>query len=260
MGRLSQTRHRPPARPESLASEGSRPMTTWNPSDIRALTSPQEVQVVTRRPDGTLRSPRTIWIVGDGDKVFIRSTNGPGADWYCSAVAAGTGQILAGAAAYEVRFVKAGDEDLPLADRAYRTKYGHDASIVDHLNQPGPRSATGSAAGLEEGLTRCARWRRPLPGPHPVRPHPRGDLVEAAKESAMALSTPSRGAIRRPRAGPRTDRRPAVLETGKVYFLLAMSRWVSQRQPPVHRGRCSASSISTPPVVVHDASTPDPKG
>lgn len=117
-------------------------MTTWDPSDTQVLTSSQEVQVITRRPDGTFHSPRTIWIVGEGHQVFIRSTNGPGASWYRSAVAAGTGRILVGAAPYEVRFFKAAHEDLPLVDHAYRTKYGHYARIVDHFTKPGPRSAT----------------------------------------------------------------------------------------------------------------------
>ena len=51
-------------------------MSTWTSDTARAMTAPQEVLVATRRPDGTLRRPRTIWIVRDGERVFIRSTNG----------------------------------------------------------------------------------------------------------------------------------------------------------------------------------------
>ena len=53
-------------------------MSTWTSDTARAMTAPQEVQVATRRADGTLRRPRTIWIVRDGVRVFIRSTNGRG--------------------------------------------------------------------------------------------------------------------------------------------------------------------------------------
>jgi len=88
-------------------------MSTWTPQAARAVTAPQEVQVVIRRPDGTLRPPRIIWIVGDGDRVFIRSTNGRTADWFRGAIATGTGR-----------------------------KYGAYASIVDHLVEDGPRAAT----------------------------------------------------------------------------------------------------------------------
>ena len=118
-------------------------MSTWKPQDVDAITSPQEVQVVTRRGDGTLRVPRTIWVVGDGDRVFIRSTNGRGADWFRGATAAGAGQIRSRGTADDVRFTEVDDEaDLAAADAGYRAKYGHYASIVDHFEEAGPRSAT----------------------------------------------------------------------------------------------------------------------
>ncbi|GAA3817218.1 DUF2255 family protein [Cellulomonas soli] len=117
-------------------------MSTWTEQDAHALTAPQEVQVVTRRPDGTLRSPTIIWIVGDGDRVFVRSTNGRGAGWFRGAIATGTGQILARGTAYDVTFTEADDADLTLVDAGYRAKYGHYASIVDHLVEDGPRAAT----------------------------------------------------------------------------------------------------------------------
>jgi hypothetical protein len=108
----------------------------------RAVTAPQEVQVVIRRPDGTLRPPRIIWIVGDGDRVFIRSTNGRTADWFRGAIATGTGQVLARGTTYGVVFTKAESSDLVRVDAAYRRKYGAYASIVDHLVEDGPRAAT----------------------------------------------------------------------------------------------------------------------
>jgi len=118
-------------------------MSTWSPQDVDTITSPQEVQVVTRRGDGTLRRPRTIWIVGDGDRVFIRSPNGRGADWFRDALASGAGRIRSRGMAYDVRFTEVGDEaDLAAAHAGYRAKYGHYASIVDHLEEAGPRSAT----------------------------------------------------------------------------------------------------------------------
>jgi hypothetical protein len=118
-------------------------MNTWNIQDVRAITSPQEVQVVPRRGDGTLRRPRTIWVVGDRDRVFIRSTDGRGADWFRAAIATGAGQIIARGTTYDVRFTEVDDEaDLATADAGYRAKYGSYASIVDHLEEAGPRSAT----------------------------------------------------------------------------------------------------------------------
>lgn len=84
----------------------------WTAAEAQAVTAPEEVRVVTRRPDGSLRRPQIIWIVRHGDRVFIRSTNGRDAVWFRAAI--GT----------------------------YRHKYGHYAAIVDHLEAPGPRAAT----------------------------------------------------------------------------------------------------------------------
>jgi len=117
-------------------------MTAWSIADARAITGPQEVQIVTRRPDGTMRRPTTIWIVGDGARVFVRSTNGRSATWFRSAIASGTGRLTARGTTYDVRFTEAADNDLPAVDAAYRSKYGTYASIVDHLTQTGPRAAT----------------------------------------------------------------------------------------------------------------------
>jgi hypothetical protein len=117
-------------------------MNPWSPQETRTITSPQEVQVITRRRDGSLHRPRTIWVVSDHDRIFIRSTNGRTADWFRDVIAAGTGQIVSRGAAYDVAFTEADDGDLAAVDAAYRLKYGQYASIVDHLEGDGPRAAT----------------------------------------------------------------------------------------------------------------------
>jgi hypothetical protein len=118
-------------------------LSTWTPQTAQTITAPQEIQIVTRRPDGTLRRPRIIWIVADVDRVFIRSTNGRGADWFRGAIATGTGQIIARGTTTEVTFTEVTDDaDLTRADAGYRRKYRQYASIVDHLEEAGPRAAT----------------------------------------------------------------------------------------------------------------------
>jgi hypothetical protein len=117
-------------------------MTPWSPADARAIAAPEEVQLTTRRQDGTLRKPRTIWIVRDGDRVFIRSTNGRTADWFRAAITTGNGQVIAGGTTYDVAFRETEEGDLARVDAAYRAKYGRYAAIVDHLEQAGPRAAT----------------------------------------------------------------------------------------------------------------------
>jgi hypothetical protein len=117
-------------------------VSSWTPEAARAVTAPTEVRVLIRRPDGTLRRPRAIWIVRDGTDVFVRSMNGRTAAWFRGATATRSGQIVSGGTAYDVSFTEAAEADLPRADAAYRAKYGRYGSIVDHMEEPGPRSAT----------------------------------------------------------------------------------------------------------------------
>ena len=117
-------------------------MASWTAEQVAEIASPQEVQVLPRRRDGSLRAPTTIWIVGDGNRLFVRSTNGRTAAWFRAAIATGSGQIVSDGGASDVTFAEAAEADLPAVDTAYRHKYARYAGIVDHLLQDGPRSAT----------------------------------------------------------------------------------------------------------------------
>jgi hypothetical protein len=114
----------------------------WNSTDARAIAKPEEVRVVTRRRDGSLRRPKIIWIVGSGNRVFVRSTNGRSADWFRHAIATGSMQVIAGGTTYDVLITEVDGDALKIVDAAYRNKYGRYRSIVDHLEGEGPRSAT----------------------------------------------------------------------------------------------------------------------
>ena len=118
-------------------------MPDWSSQALRTLALAEEVHLATRRANRTLRSPRIIWVVTNGQRVYIRSTNGPGAAWYRTATATKAGQLTARGVAHDVTFTLVDDDaDLAAADAGYRAKYGRYASIVDHLEEPGPRSAT----------------------------------------------------------------------------------------------------------------------
>jgi hypothetical protein len=117
-------------------------MAAWTGEQVAQIASAGEVQVLVRRSDGTVTHPTTVWIVGDADRLFVRSTNGRTATWFRGAMATGFGQIVSGGTAYDVSFAEAPEADLPSVDVAYRQKYGDYASIVDHLVEPGPREAT----------------------------------------------------------------------------------------------------------------------
>src|SRR4051794_22633575 len=95
---------------QSTSQKGTHNMNSWNGTDARAITTPQEIQLVTTREDGSGRRPTTMWIVGDGDRVFIRSTNGRSAAWFRCAIATGTGQVIARGVARNVHFTETTDE------------------------------------------------------------------------------------------------------------------------------------------------------
>jgi len=114
----------------------------WAADDLTRIGSREEVQVSAARADGSLAPTRTIWIVDSAGRLFIRSTNGRTAGWFRAAIASGRGVIRVGSQTFDVAFAQAADSDLAAVDAAYRRKYGRYASIVDHLEETGPRAAT----------------------------------------------------------------------------------------------------------------------
>ena len=56
-----------------------------------------ELDISTRRADGTLGPPVPIWVVRVGDALYIRSWRGTGGAWYRTASAQRAGHISAAA-------------------------------------------------------------------------------------------------------------------------------------------------------------------
>jgi hypothetical protein len=53
------------------------PMTDWTTSDLDHLGRAEELQLASRRADGTLRPYVTIWVGRAGDGLYVRSAQGP---------------------------------------------------------------------------------------------------------------------------------------------------------------------------------------
>ncbi len=118
-------------------------MTAWTTDELDKIDAADELEIASVRPDGTLRSPRTIWVVRVGDDLYVRSVNGRTSGWFSGTQVRHEGRIRAGGVEKHVTFV---DVDVDVADRvdhAYRTKYRrYAASIVDHTVTVEARSAT----------------------------------------------------------------------------------------------------------------------
>jgi hypothetical protein len=118
-------------------------MTAWTNDELTRVGDAEELEISSTRRDGTLGSPRTIWVVPHGGGLYVRSVNGPSAAWFRGTRVRHEGRIQAGGVDRDVTFADAGhnlDDDI---DAAYRSKYRRYArSITDSITSPGARSTT----------------------------------------------------------------------------------------------------------------------
>jgi hypothetical protein len=118
-------------------------MITWTTDELDRIGNADELQVISQRPDGTLRNPVTIWVVRHGDDLYIRSYKGLGGAWFRHLQEHRDGRIQAGGVDKDVTFADADHELDDQIDAAYRTKYhGYSASYVDPMVTAQARSTT----------------------------------------------------------------------------------------------------------------------
>ncbi len=98
-------------------------MSGWTPDELDRIGRADEIQLASRRADGSLRRFVTIWVARVGDDVYVRSAYGPENGWFVRAEAAGEGRIRATGVEREVAFVEPDRGiDAELSD-AYHAKY-----------------------------------------------------------------------------------------------------------------------------------------
>src|SRR5436190_6254830 len=117
-------------------------MTTWTSDELRKIESADELHIACLRPNGTLRSPVTIWVVRHGDDFYVRSVNGPGSGWFCGVEQRHAGHIGAGGVEKDVDFVDADHDIDDEIDDAYRAKYSYFPTGLNHILSPEARSTT----------------------------------------------------------------------------------------------------------------------
>jgi hypothetical protein len=57
-------------------------MGAWSIDELDTIAKAQELELTALRADGTPREPITIWVVRNGDDLFIRSWRGDRAAWF----------------------------------------------------------------------------------------------------------------------------------------------------------------------------------
>jgi hypothetical protein len=99
-------------------------MATWTPAELDEIDTDHELRIAARRPDGTLRSPVTIWMVRVGGDVFVRAAHGAATRWNAHARAAGTGHVRVGLGIdHDVAFEPADPALNDAITAAYEAKY-----------------------------------------------------------------------------------------------------------------------------------------
>jgi hypothetical protein len=102
----------------------------------------EELELASVREDGTLRRPVIMWVVRDGDDVYVRSVNGRGSSWFRGAQHRHEARIRAGGVEKDVSLVET-DAANDQVDAAYRAKYDRRyPSIVPRIVAADARAAT----------------------------------------------------------------------------------------------------------------------
>jgi len=119
-------------------------MNAWTNDELNKIGTAEELQIASLRGDGTLRKPRTIWVVRLGDDLYVCSVYGRTSAWFRCTQVRHEGHIRAGGVDKEVAFAEEADSDLnDRIDAAYRAKYHrYAASIINSIISQTARSAT----------------------------------------------------------------------------------------------------------------------
>ena len=99
------------------------PTAVWPAGELIRLGGADEIEISTRRPDGSLRPSVPIWIVAVGEALYVRSYRGTGGAWYQHATQHPAGSIRSGDHHADVTFAPAGQTQREAIDAAYRAKY-----------------------------------------------------------------------------------------------------------------------------------------
>jgi hypothetical protein len=118
-------------------------MPAWTSEELTRIGTATELQIASRRRDGTLGNPRTIWVVRVGDDLYVRSMYGRAGGWFPGTQARHQGHIRAGGIDKDVTFADADPDLNDQIDAAYRDKYRrYGERIIGGVVNPEARAAT----------------------------------------------------------------------------------------------------------------------
>ncbi len=117
-------------------------MSGWTNDELESIGAAEELEFAPLRSNGTLRRPVTIWVVRQGDDLYIRPIHGRMSSWFRAAQERHEAHIRADGVEKDVRLVETDDLNDEI-DATYRRKYGrYSASVVGTVVSPRARAAT----------------------------------------------------------------------------------------------------------------------
>ncbi|MGH2946122.1 MAG: DUF2255 family protein [Solirubrobacteraceae bacterium] len=118
-------------------------MTSWTGDELARIGTADELELAALRRDGILRKSVTIWVVRQGDELYVRSAYGPKAAWFRGAQVRHEGRVRAGGIEKDVAFVPASHELEHQIDAAYSTKYRrYGERFIGTMTGPEARATT----------------------------------------------------------------------------------------------------------------------
>jgi hypothetical protein len=118
-------------------------MTPWTSHELDAIATADELRITPLRPDGVQRRSVPIWVVRDGDHLYIRSYRGTDGAWYQAAQASHRARISAGGITKDVTLAEEPEPSInDRIDAAYRTKYSRYGSTYVTPMVAAPARAT----------------------------------------------------------------------------------------------------------------------
>jgi hypothetical protein len=100
---------------------------TWTPEELQQIGAAHELQIASRRADGTLRRWVPIWVVSTGGKVYVRTWYRRETGWFGQVLASHRARIRVPGLEADVAVEDVGEGTPELRagiDAAYSAKYG----------------------------------------------------------------------------------------------------------------------------------------
>jgi hypothetical protein len=98
-------------------------MSGWTPHELARIGRADELRIASRRADASLRPFVTIWVVREGDDLYVRSAHGYDNPWFQRALHSGLGRIQAGDVERDVAFKEPDPDAAARVTAAYHAKY-----------------------------------------------------------------------------------------------------------------------------------------